>query len=107
MSSKAEDIIRLARHFYPPKLIAPWVGVSQQYVRDTLCRARRHDPSIPHFDGSARRNERPVLPGQIVVGVRLMPLLEQEATRRGKSVSETARDIIEKGLLDGWARNDR
>ena len=106
MSDEDKEIVALAKRFNKPKMIAAWLGVSVTQVHNTLHAARKHDRSIPYFAERDHKNTQPVLPGQIVVGVRLMPLLEREATRRGKSVQETARDLIETGLLAGASRHE-
>lgn len=117
--SKGNAIVEMACSGKPPRVIAAELGYHVGTVYHYISQARREGVEVPYYNGyggpssgskaeAARAKAAKELAESdthIAVPLRLKALLHQEAERLGKPPQELARDILEKGLLNGWARN--
>lgn len=118
MSKLESKIVGLALERVTPKQIATDLSVAIDDVYYVLRRARQNGTNIPKFVPHRSKAQgpqskvtggpetTPTLP-QIGVPLRLHSLLISEATRLNKTPTDLAQLILEKGLLEGWARDAR
>lgn len=114
MNQMDRQIINSAKKGTAPASIAARMGLSRDTVYYRLRKARAAGEDVPHFKGGYRPKPAPPKPepkplihqDHIVVPNRLNTLLNRRAEALGKTPSELARDILEKGLLAGVSRDD-
>ena len=109
------QIVTLAKAGHPPSQVAKWMNMAPQSVYYHLRKARLAGHDIPRFDPAGNvvgGSEPPTTPAPVIsddthisVPNRLKSLLDREAERRGKTASELARDLLDKGLLAGVTQN--
>lgn len=107
MNALDKRVIAHAKSGTPPRFIAGLENVAQSKIYAILKAARARGEEVPLFRNtggvtntvnvSRGHVERPT---QLVIGLRLMGLLESAASRKGVSPQQLGRDIIEAKLLD-------
>ncbi|MEL7167558.1 MAG: HTH domain-containing protein [Pseudomonadota bacterium] len=110
MSRHYSDIVALAKQRHRPQAIAQRLNLHPQTVYADIRKARMVGVKIPHFldnesEEEPARLDVVSLDPQFVVPLRLKTLLVREAERAGKSPTDLAREILEKGLLDRVTRH--
>ena len=106
-----KEVSDLARQGVRPGDIAKRLGIQPHTVYYHIKAARKSGVKIPHFStrtgdaAKARANKLAEVEGYIAVPLRLKPLLERQAERKGVSPQDLARTILERGLLDGASRH--
>ena len=117
--NKGAEIVEMACSGKPPRVIAAELGYHVGTVYHYISQARREGVEVPYYNGyggpssgtkadAARAKAAQQLAESdthIAVPLRLKTLLHKEAERLGKQPHDLARDLLEKGLLNGWARN--
>ncbi len=101
-------VISLAKGGTRPKAIARQLSCHPNTVYECIRAARKRGENIPPFGkGVLPETPQPEAPSvrQIVVPVRLFSLLEKHAERKGVSITEAARRLLEDALLGGVTPN--
>ncbi|WP_299370482.1 sigma factor-like helix-turn-helix DNA-binding protein [uncultured Tateyamaria sp.] len=108
-TGRTDKIVALRTDGMGPNEIARRLNTSLATVSYAIRRARKSGVDFPPLKGSrtvkAEAIEPATLDHQIVIPNRLHGLLTAEAERVGKAPEDLARQILETGLLERWARH--
>jgi len=109
MTLPHHKIIALANDGVQPAMIAARLSLTARQVHNSICNARRRGIEVKRFGGSGKPVDSDTLAavkpqGAVVIGERLMSMLNRRAEAEGISASELARRFIERSLLNVGGR---